>query len=227
MTNTENYNLNLIEEHDLLDFAPFNENANIIDGALADLASDTAAIPTMQTAISNNATAITGLTSRVGEAETEIAANATAIASVQSENSAQWGQINTNHSDIVSAGNRITALESHEGDILKIEGQSFVQDPTIIKKLTVIGKPMLDQNENINIKIFSAYLPQTFTDFYVNASVYSKGSAGAYMPYVFNSAYIGQDGALVIKFGRIDDVGDILPEPTINDLHCYAEIIFI
>lgn len=227
MTNTTNYLLNLIEEHDLMDYAPFNENAQIIDAEMKRLSDAVAPIPTMETAISNNATAITGLTTRVGEAETAISANATAITAVQSENSAQWSQISTNHSDIVSLSSRATALETKEGSILRNNNGSYSLDPTIIKKLTFIGDVSFDQTGHINLIIPANYLPISFSNYFVNASIYCKQTEGVYLPYTFTRAYLSTNGNLVIAFGEIDPVGNVLPDPVTDNVVGCAEIIFI
>lgn len=79
MTNTTNLNLNIIEAHDLLDYAPFNENANLIDTAIGALQETAEAIPTLQTAVNQletdtgeNTTDISGLKTRMNTAEGNI-----------------------------------------------------------------------------------------------------------------------------------------------------------
>ena len=227
MTNTTNYNLNLIEEHDLLDYAPFNENANIIDAALADIAEDVESIPTLESAVADNTTAISGLTSRVGALETASESQASSITALGNKNTEQDEAITGNSNAINAAENRIADLEALEGDILQYVNGNFTLNPTITKKLTYVGNPSFDQNGNINIVIPGGYLPATFSDVYVNASVYSYGSNAAYVPFVFNRVYVNAGGALVIEFIRIDDSGSVLPAPTIQTLKGRAEILFI
>ena len=53
MTYTDNLNLELIEGTDLIDFQVFNENANILDGAISALQTEANKIPTMEEAITN------------------------------------------------------------------------------------------------------------------------------------------------------------------------------
>ena len=227
MTETTNLGLKIIEAHDLVDYAPFNTNANLIDTAVGDLQTAVAALPTVESAVTQNTTDITNLTTRVGTAEGNISTNASAISDLTAANNAQWTAINTNTSEVQSLQNRATALENKEGDILQHENGSDTINPTIIKKLTYIGSVSLDQNGHLNMTIPAGYLPASYSNVYVNASIYSRGSGSAYMPYTFTRVYLNTMGGLVISFQPLDDSGEILPAPELNNLKGMAEIIFV
>ena len=94
MTNTTNYNLNIIEEHDLLDYAPFNENAQIIDAELKRLADATETIPTLETAVGNNTTDITNLQGSVSGLGSRMSSAETDISDIQTINTQQTQKIN-------------------------------------------------------------------------------------------------------------------------------------
>lgn len=98
MTNTENLNLNIIEEHDLLDFAVFNENANIVDTAIGAMQTETDKIPTIESAVSS-------LNEDMSSAENNIAALNNSVSDIN-EDLSDVETVATNH------GLRITALEN-------------------------------------------------------------------------------------------------------------------
>lgn len=227
MTETTNLGLKIIEAHDLVDYAPFNTNANLIDTAVGDLQTAVAALPTVETAVTQNTTDITNLTTRVGTAEGNISTNSTAISGLTGETSAQWSAINSNTGSIQTLQNRATALENKEGDLLQYENGSYTLNPTIIKKLTYAGAVTTDQYGNFNMTIPAGYLPSSYSNIYVNASIYNSGSGSAYVPYTLTRVYINTTGGLVISFQALDDSGEILPAPEMNNLKGTAEIIFI
>lgn len=98
MTNTENLNLNLIEEHDLLDFALFNENANILDSAVSALQTEAEKIPTMEEAI-------TGLNNNMTTAENDIVALGNRAGALE-------GDVSDIQTVDTNQNTRITALET-------------------------------------------------------------------------------------------------------------------
>lgn len=236
MTNTDNYNLNLIEDTDLVDFAPFNANATIIDTKLKEVADAAASIPTLQTAVSTNSSDITALQNRAGEDESAISANASAITSIQGVNTAQWSAINTNSTDIEALEGRAAALELEEGDIIKFSEGAWVENPTIKKRIKFIGESGLDYEGKLTAVLPAEYLPANFTKFYVNAAVYSASSNDNLATTLyFNRAYISQYGGLNIEFKSIKSglvqEGTVTAEdtnsPSVNNLSFAADIIFI
>ena len=230
MNYTTNYNLKLPEKSDLIDIADFNYNATAIDAKLKDLSDDTAALPTIQTAVADNSTAITNLQTRVGEAESDISANTTEINGVKTVNEAQWSAINTNGTNIATANNKIAALEKLEGDILFNQvGDNWTLNPPMHKKLTAVGHPLKDMNNIVHFVIPSTYLPSSYIGFFVNASIFVRSGAETYLPYTFNQAFINTSGDLEIIFKPVDPDNQSLPTPVANwgSLMCYAEILFI
>lgn len=234
MTNTENYNLNLIEEHDLLDFAPFNENANIIDGALATLASETAGLPTMETAISNNATAITGLTTRVGTLETASESQASDISGLttRADNTdiaitAIGNNVRTNAGDIAN-------LKTKDGDILQFNNNQYTLNPdNFVKKLTYIGDVQANASGQLAVLIPSNYLPVSFSRYFINGSIVSKTNTVDRTAFYLCDSYINDSGSLVIVFDKIkngiDPNGNYpdLADPTYTNPAAFVEILFM
>lgn len=98
MTNTENLNLNLIEEHDLLDFAIFNENANILDTVVGGMQEETDKIPTIESAVST-----------LNEDMTTVENGITSLNNSVSDINEDLGDINT---VVTNHGLKITALEN-------------------------------------------------------------------------------------------------------------------
>lgn len=237
MNYTTNYNLKLPEKSDLIDVADFNYNATAIDAKLKDLSDDTAALPTIQTAVADNSTAITNLQTRVGEAESDILANTTEINGVKTVNESQWSAINTNGSRIETANNKIAALEKLEGDIVRFNQGTWSLNPAITKKLTFIATGgSLDYSGKFVGVIPAEYLPANFSNFFVNASVCSaSNNENIKTSLVFNRAYISNSGELLIEFTSIKSMIGIagtqtdydLNEPSVNNLTMLAEIIFI
>lgn len=232
MTNTTNYNLKLIEDTDLLDFAPFNENANIIDTQLKANADAVAGLPTMQAAIESNSTAITGLTSRMGTVETSTANNATAISGINTVNDAQWSAINTNTGNINANATAIENLETKEGYILQNISGNIVTNPTIKGKITYLSPVEVGYTGDIFVNIPGSAIPSEitgWTNFYVNASIHNRQGAGGpgFLPFVFSNAAFGSGGSLTLTFKRIDTIDETIPSPEIINAAVYAEIIFI
>lgn len=237
MNYTTNYNLKLPEKSDLIDVADFNYNSTAIDAKLKDLSDDTAALTTIQQAVSDNSTAITNLQTRVGEAESDISANASEISGIKTVNEAQQSAINTNGADIVTANNKIAALEKLEGDIVRFSNGSWSLNPAITKKLTfIVTGGSLDYSGKFVGVIPSEYLPDNFSNFFVNASVCSvTNNENVKTSLSFNRAYIANSGQLCIEFTSIKsligidgtDTYNNLNEPSVNNLTMLAEIIFI
>lgn len=233
MTNTENYNLNLIEEHDLLDFAPFNENANIIDAQLKANADAAAAIPTLETAISNNATAITDLTTRVGTLETTTESQATAISELttRADNTnialtAIGGNVRDNAGDIAK-------LKTRDGDILQFKNNQYTLNPdNFVKKLTYIGDVQTNPSGQLAVLIPSNQLPVSFANYYINGSIVSKTNTVDRTAFYLCDSYINDNGSLVIVFDKIkngiDPNGNYpdLADPTYTNPAAFVEIIF-
>lgn len=237
MNYTTNYNLKLPEKSDLIDIADFNYNATAIDAKLKDLSDDTAALPIIQTAVANNSTAITALQSRVGEAESDILSNSNDIRGIQTVNEAQWSGINTNGANIVTANNKIAALEKLEGDILRFNKGSYILNPAITKKLTFIytGGSLDYEGKFVGV-IPSEYLPNNFSNFFLNAALCSaSNNDNIKSSLIFNRAYIDNFGHLLIEFKSIKSLIGIegtqtnydLNDPSVNNLTMVAEVIFI
>lgn len=232
MTTTDNYNLNLIEEHDLLDYAPFNENANIIDTQLKANADAVAGLPTMQAAIESNSTAITGLTGRMGTVETATANNTSAIADLNTDKTAQWSAINTNTGNISANAAAIENLNTKEGYILQNVSGNIETNPTIKGKITYLSPVEGGYTGDIFVNIPGSAIPSDITgwsNFYVNASIHNRQGAGGpgFLPFAFSNAAFGSGGSLTLTFKRIDTVEETIPSPEIINAVVYAEIIFI
>lgn len=237
MTYTDNLNLNIIEEHDLIDYAVFNENANILDTEITVLKEAVESIPTLETSVTQNTTDITNLTTRVSTAETNITTQGQTINGIIAVNEQQSTDITANTTAINSAGVRISKLETLEGDLIKNTGGNYTRNPQVAKKLTVFGtvnySPLTDPNATY-LTVPAGELPTTFGEFFVNASIFNKGGDGQTRnSFKLNRAYLDSNGSLVIEFKTITDMidptgaYDELTQPQTNNLLSYAEIIFI
>lgn len=232
MTNTTNYELNLIEEHDPMDFAPLNENATIIDTQLKSLADDTAVIPTMQTAIGDNSTAITNLSSRMGTAETNISSNTTEINGIKTVNTSQQSAIDTNTINIGNLQTEAAALENKTGYIVQNLNGNITQ-PSIKGKVTYVANNVgINYDGNIYVNIPGSAIPSEiieWSNLYVNASIHNRNGTGStgFLPFVFCNAAFGSGGGLTLTFKRIDTIEETIPSPELYNCCAYAEIIFI
>jgi len=97
-TTTTNLALNIIEEHDYIDFQGFNENATIIDGAIGTLQDAVENIPTIESAI-------TDLSNDMTTAENNITALGNRTSTIEG-NITDINTVDTNQNT------RITALEN-------------------------------------------------------------------------------------------------------------------
>lgn len=232
MTHSTNYNLNLIEDTDLLDYAPFNENTNIIDTQLKANADAVAGLPTMQAAIESNSTAITVLTNRMGTVETATANNTSAISDLNTDKTAQWTAINTNTANNAANATAIEGLETKEGYILQNVSGNIVTNPTIKGKITYLSSIDIGYDDNIYVSIPSSAIPDSisgYSNFYVNASIHNRQNAGGpgYIPYCFCNAAFGSGGSLTLTFKKIDTIEETIPAAELINAVVYAEIIFI
>lgn len=165
MTNTENLNLNLIEEHDLLDFAPFNENANIIDAAIAALQTAAEAIPTMQSAIEGNTGDINDLEDNFTSLSGTVGNNSQAITDLQT--------VATNQ------GNRITELENKAtNSLINSLAVDVVKEVNYIKtNLNHVQHPSGGYRLSLTIPL--SELPQATNYKVTSAQAYNDGLVAA------------------------------------------------
>ena len=234
MTTTDNYNLKLIEEHDLLDFAPFNENANIIDTQLKANADAVAGIPTLETAVSNNTTAISGLTTRVGTLETASESQASAITGLTTRADNTDTALTAIGNSINTISGDIANLQAKDGDILQFNNNQYTLNPNnFVKKITYIGDVQANASGQLAVLIPSNYLPVSFARYFVNGSIVSKTNTVDRTAFYLCDSYINDSGSLVIVFDTIKNGIDPnnnypdLANPTYTNPAAYVEIMFV
>lgn len=115
MTETTNLGLNIIEDTDLIDYAPFNENAQIIDGAINTLNTSVESIPTLETAVGNNTNDITSLQGSVSGLSSRMSSAETDIADIQTVNTSQGAKITAleNNAEKLIINGVETAIKEH------------------------------------------------------------------------------------------------------------------
>lgn len=234
MTTTDNYNLKLIEEHDLLDFAPFNENANIIDTQLKANADAVAGIPTLETAVSANTSAISGLTTRVGTLETASSSQASDISGLTTRADNTDTALTNIGNSIHTISGEIADLHDVDGDVLQFKNNQYTLNPNnFVKKLTYIGDVQANSSGQLAVLIPSSYLPTSFANYYINGSIVSKTNTVDRTAFYLCDSYINDNGSLVIVFDTIkngiDPNGNYpdLANPTYTNPAAYVEIMFM
>lgn len=236
MNYTDNFNLKLPEKTDLVDIADFNYNFSAIDTELKDLSDATAAIPTMESAITNNTGDIGDLTTRIGTDESNIAANTNAINGLDTRLDTAEDNIAASATSITNIEAAVTDLETKQGTVIQYASGSYIQNPTVKKIINMVGECGVSYNGNIYLTVRPSDLPANFTNFYVKADIYCNSSnSGLRNTFIFNRAFISDTGSLSVEFVPLKDyfvindtdTYDHTMEPSVNNMRFNMEVIFI
>lgn len=236
MNYTDNFNLKLPEKTDLVDIADFNYNFSAIDTELKDLSDAAAAIPTMESAITNNTGDIGDLTTRIGTDESNITANTNNIAGLDIRLDTAEDNIANSANAITNIEAAVTGLETKQGTVIQFKSGTYNQNPTIKKRINVVGDCGIGYNGLVTLIVRPTDLPANFTDYYVKADICCNSSnSGLRNTFILNRTYINDTGSLVVEFAPLKDnfvidgtdTYDNVMEPSTNNLKFNMEVIFI
>ncbi len=171
MTYTENLNLNIIEPHDLVSYQGFNENAEILDSAVGALQSAVEPIGALETAVADNAQAITGVENDVNALRTRVGNAETNISDIQVLNTQQNNRLNALEGSAQKYDLNGGAITPTMHKTFIKTGVSFSADPYNMQRCT-ITIPMSNFAGASNVKVIGAQL-------YNDGLVITGGTTGA------------------------------------------------
>lgn len=202
MTRSDDLNLVVIEDSDLIGFPELNENFSIIEDAISDLQDSAESLPTMQQAIADNTTAIEATNQRItGQGST--------ISQIQSNLSNVSNELNLAEQHIDSLGNTIAAINTKVNNnkhSLTVDGAAV--DNSFIKTL-VFNNVQVEQiagqvvSYGATFRIPKASLGANVNNFaVVSGVIYNEGSRGSFAEdtgFTLLNKYV-EDTDIVIKF---------------------------